>query len=1014
MSDSNKIDVAIKLAELQHLFYEQLCIKINNIDKLWQSVQKGFNKKKLSELHHVFHSIAGTAGTYGAFTVSTASKELERLFLGYISNSNENCIDTKIINDLIFQLGQEVNDWHPIDLSRVVTVDELNNSIDKSSFNDLIYLVEDDELLASELCLKLADSGYRIIHFKGLSEFEYNYDNATPAVILMDIIFEGSNVTGIEIINKFKSANKVLPPVIFISASEGIQTRLEVARSGAHRYFSKPLDINKLLNTIDVIINKTESVPYKILIVDDDEIALNFYKTVLASSGMNVEILLKPLKCLEKLAVFKPDIIVLDVYMPECSGTELASVIRQDDLWALTPIMFLSDESSLDLQLDAMSNGDDFLVKPVTAQHLISSVQMQAKRARLANKLNYDLDASVREVSFQIVTMNQHDIVSTSDISGKIISVNDKFCKISGYKRNELIGENHRILKSRKHSDSFYEEMWKTISTGKIWHGEICNRKKDGNEYWVEATIVPFLDEKGKPYKYVSARTDITPLRQSEGRLIQSQLFANIGTWDWDIITGAFYWSERIWSLFGYEKDKIEITYNNFINAIHLEDHDYFITAINNCIEHGENFNIEHRVVWPDGSVRWLHESGDVVRCDVSGDALHMLGVVQDITARKYAQINLLETEERNRLLLESVGEGIFGIDLDGNATFVNPVFCNMLGFTAEEVIGNQVHSLIHHSYSDGSIYPHQKCSTYAALNDGKIHNVRDEYFWHKDGSRIPVEYTSTPILKNSKLIGVVTIFKNISNRLKFEKELINAKEQAESANLAKSQFLSSMSHELRTPMNAIMGFGQLLTMDSVNPLTSSQQDNVDEIMNAADHLLELINEVLDLSKIESGKLEITMQDVSVTDVIQQSISLIASVALDKKIELIDELSDKNYIVFADETRLKQVILNILSNAVKYNHFNGKIIVDSKLLVNNRLRIRITDNGDGLSEKDIEKLFTSFERLDAINNVEGTGIGLVITKHLMGLMGGEIGVESLVNQGSSFYIDLEFAHDNVN
>ncbi len=242
--------------------------------------------------------------------------------------------------------------------------------------------------------------------------------------------------------------------------------------------------------------------------------------------------------------------------------------------------------------------------------------------------------------------------------------------------------------------------------------------------------------------------------------------------------------------------------------------------------------------------------------------------------------------------------------------------------------------------------------------------------------------------------------------------ELVTALEQAQHANDAKSEFLSRMSHELRTPLNAILGFAQIIQLDS-DKLDEGQKDNLNEILAAGDHLLKLINEVLDLAKIESGKLEITMQDVCVSDVINQSLSLVTNAALYKDIELIDNIADKNYIVIADVIRLKQVILNILSNAVKYNHEHGKIIIDSELLDNNRIRIRITDNGAGLSEQDIEKLFTSFERLDAINNVEGTGIGLVITKHLMELMGGAIGVESIVNEGSTFYIDLELSNDNV-
>ncbi|MFK5894754.1 MAG: PAS domain S-box protein, partial [Pseudomonadota bacterium] len=165
------------------------------------------------------------------------------------------------------------------------------------------------------------------------------------------------------------------------------------------------------------------------------------------------------------------------------------------------------------------------------------------------NKLNDDLISILRENKYQLVTMDQHDIVSMTDVKGLITYVNDKFCEISGYSREELLGQNHSMLKSGFHSNSFYKKLWKTIAQGNVWHGTICNLKKNGDEYWVEATIVPFLDDNGKPYKYVAARTDISEFRKNEQRLQLSQKFANIGTWDWNIRTGELYWSEAIGTL---------------------------------------------------------------------------------------------------------------------------------------------------------------------------------------------------------------------------------------------------------------------------------------------------------------------------------------------------------------------------------------------------------------------------------------------------------------------------------
>ncbi len=260
-------------------------------------------------------------------------------------------------------------------------------------------------------------------------------------------------------------------------------------------------------------------------------------------------------------------------------------------------------------------------------------------------------------------------------------------------------------------------------------------------------------------------------------------------------------------------------------------------------------------------------------------------------------------------------------------------------------------------------------------------------------------------------LIVVITLLLNrfarneIRTRRQAEQDLIKATEEALHANKVKSEFLSNMSHELRTPMNAILGFGQLLILEKTE-LTESQKGHVNEILDAGYHLLNLINEVLDLAKIESGKLEIFMWEVNVDEIMQQSLALIKPQLIARQIELTDNICGKGYMIHADAIRFKQVLINLLSNAVKYNCENGCITVDSELIDNQRLRIRVMDTGKGLTEQDISKLFMSFERLDKGDTVEGAGIGLVITKNLVELMGGTIGVESIPGEGSTFWVEF--------
>lgn len=888
MAKPSESDVASELAILQQLFHEQLPLQITNIENLWLSITDGaLDSVKLTDLHRMVHSLAGSGGTFGAMPISAAARELEQALKSLATDIDLSPLASKqlqLISDLVAQLSQVANQWQPSTVPYIQPAEQ-EQRVD----SNLIYLAEDDELLAANMVIKLEGAGFRVHHFLNLNDFDAACEKEIPAAIIMDIVFSEGDVAGSEHILKLKGRRDSCPPVIFISMRDDVEARLAAARAGARRYFTKPLDMNKMIHTLDGLTERKQKVPFRVLVVDDDETLLKYYETVLRDAGMQVKGISNPLEGVNVLLEFKPDIVVLDVYMPECSGPELAQVIRQDDAYALMPIMFLSTESDLNVQLAAMNlGGDDFLVKPVEAGHLVSAIEARAKRARWSNRLNNDLKTALRESKYQLATMDQHDVVSTTDTDGKIINVNSLFCEISGYSREELLGQSHSVLKSGFHSDHFYNDLWSTISSGNVWRGKICNLKKTGEEYWVETTIVPFLNDKGQPYKYVSACTDITELRKSEERQTLGQKYANMGTWDWNIKTGELHWSDRIWTLFGYDKKIIETTYDNFVAAIHPGDQQRVQNSVKACVEQGDVYNIEHRVIWQDGSVHWLQESGDVMRAE-DGAPLHMLGVVQDITKRK-----------------------------------------------------------------------------------------------------------------------------------EIEEELVDAREEAENANRAKSQFLSSMSHELRTPMNAIIGFSQLLKLEIDSTLTPSQAENVDEIITAGSHLLGLINEVLDLSKIEAGHIDLTIEPVVLADVIAESVHLISPLADKRNIDIglsfqgsevsfdqLDELDNKKYTVRADHTRLKQVLLNLLSNAVKYNSESGKLTIACQLMSNNIIRISVTDTGAGLSQQEQLKLFKPFERIGAEDSdIEGTGIGLVITKNIIEIMGGNIGVQSQTGEGSSFWIEL--------
>lgn len=251
------------------------------------------------------------------------------------------------------------------------------------------------------------------------------------------------------------------------------------------------------------------------------------------------------------------------------------------------------------------------------------------------------------------------------------------------------------------------------------------------------------------------------------------------------------------------------------------------------------------------------------------------------------------------------------------------------------------------------------------------------------------------------------------SNRMSFdiektEQELINSREEANRSNKAKSEFLSRMSHNLRTPLNSIVGFSQILEVDA-NKLSDDQQDSIQHILNASDHLLHLINELLDLSIIESGNMEITVDAVPVNIVVNDCVTMIETQASELDLSIINHVN-KEYKVQADDHRLKQVLLNLLSNAVKYNYVQGNITIDGEVIDKQYYRISVTNTGRGLTEKEITKLFIPFKRLDTNSSIQGAGIGLVIAKNIIETMNGRIGVQSISDGKTTFWVELPLSN----
>jgi len=401
--------------------------------------------------------------------------------------------------------------------------------------------------------------------------------------------------------------------------------------------------------------------------------------------------------------------------------------------------------------------------------------------------------------------------------------------------------------------------------------------------------------------------------------------------------------------------------------------------------------------------------SNELARADERG--------IADGAGEVQRQEAFLKAGALRNAILGSANFAIIATDEKGVIQLFNVGAERMLGYMAAEVVDRISPSDIHDPQEvmaraqalslefATAIAPGFEALAFKASRD--IEDVYELTYICKDGSRFPAIVSITALRDdNGELIGYLLIGTDNSVRKRVESELIEAMAAAEKANRAKTDFLSAMSHELRTPLNAILGFAQLMGTGTPPP-TPSQMRNLEQILKAGWYLLELINEILDLALIESGKVTLSREAVSLAEVMLECRAMIEPQAQKRGIGMTFPRFDIPHFVKADRTRVKQVLINLLFNAVKYNKPGGAVAVDCTLSPPDLIRISVRDTGAGLAPEQLAQLFQPFNRLGREAGAEeGTGIGLVVTKQLVELMGGAIGVDSTVGVGSVFWIDL--------
>jgi PAS domain S-box-containing protein len=400
-------------------------------------------------------------------------------------------------------------------------------------------------------------------------------------------------------------------------------------------------------------------------------------------------------------------------------------------------------------------------------------------------------------------------------------------------------------------------------------------------------------------------------------------------------------------------------------------------------------------------NARLLAEGRPLLPRPKGDDELGQLGAALDAASNllRERERALTESEEQLRAVIDHSNSVIFMKDREGHFLVLNRTFEELFHINRETALGRTVHDLFPSEAAD----PWRENDR--AVLEGRVPVQFEETAPGDDGEHVFLS-TKVPVLdETGEPFGLVGISTDITERKRNEEALESARAQADRANRAKSEFLSRMSHELRTPLNAILGFGQLLEMDG---LEEEHAESVRQILKGGRHLLDLINEVLDIARIESGRMKLSLEPVILADALQETVDLIRPLAREQRIELrTEDPCPADTLVKADRQRLKQVMLNLLSNAVKYNREGGTVTVRCLDVAGGRWRVEVGDDGPGIRPELLERLFVPFERLGAETSaVQGTGLGLALSKGLMEAMDGTLGVKSTPGQGSTFFVEL--------
>lgn len=575
------------------------------------------------------------------------------------------------------------------------------------------------------------------------------------------------------------------------------------------------------------------------------------------------------------------------------------------------------------------------------------------------------------------------------------VDLNEEAAKQMGVARGQIIGRNVIELSPTAKPSGRCDKYQEVLRSGVpcrleflIFHAGLRR------EISVDVAAFPISKELlGLRYYDISERvTAQKVLQESERRLRESQRIARIGSWERNLETNEVIWSDEIYRILGVKPDEVEPSHEWFLERVHPDDRALLLGETRRLFEEHGSLSVRFRMILPDGSIRVMSTEAEL-RLDESGKPVSIAGTMQDVTERVRSEEALRKSEEILRLFMESATDSFAILDQNLNFVDVNRATARLYGIRKEDFVGKNIAELTPETKTSGRYEQYLRV-------------IRTGEPFHTEATISPPGAEREKRLSGTAFrvgAGLGLVAQDVTEQRHAEELLRSAKEEAELANRTKSEFLANMTHELRTPLNAIIGFSQVLERGIGGAVTDKQREYLKDIERSGDHLLDVISDILDLSKFELRPKEILDEQVDLAETISGSLRLVRDRLDTAGLTLQAQELKAVPLLRGDKRRLKQVLLNLLSNAIKFTNRGGSVTISGKTAEDGSVCLEVTDSGIGMTPSDIEKSLTQFGQVDSglARNYEGTGLGLPISKSIMEAHGGKLEIESEPGEGTT-------------